>query len=157
MHDHDESTEDTIRDLAQRVIWNLSRSTRQEPAKALEALRTIEWLSAIACDDWPSSEILNIYEELDQYVVWPFLDDSDAWNELCQLIAEAAHQTVKYGLQNWEPSPEPPISIEEFIDLGLGMDYLEPSPWPLRLLTMLTGANYWVVRDGLSDGSPEHE
>lgn len=160
-----ETLQEEIRDEAKRIIWVLSSSAAKANAtdrapklwdlasesnrseQMMEALRAIEWLSAIACDDWPPSDVEAIYQELDDYLVSPFLDHEPSWTQFCQLVARAAGHPVKYGPQEFKPAPYRQPSRDDYISFGRHLRYLERAPWPLRLLSFYKGIRYWSTQE----------
>jgi hypothetical protein len=105
-----EDTTQETRYLAQRVIWQLPQETKPfvrdsancflNAEKIKTMVNTIEWLSAIVCDDWSGQVMFNqIYDEISDYPILAFGGDllPESWKAFCHEIAARTDKPIYYG------------------------------------------------------------
>ncbi|WP_022669464.1 hypothetical protein [Desulfospira joergensenii] len=92
-----------IRTISQKLIWMLSSEMPIDQEYRKRVFSSINWLSAIVCDDWPRPGFKEIYEEINDYAIHQVVQVRqkdqiiELWQEFCQEVAAQVDKPVYFG------------------------------------------------------------
>lgn len=113
-----------IKKLASTVILGLSRYIPMKESESVELLKTIEWFSAVAVDDWPVNDARKFPQELNNLIVVSFLEYSfkDSFREFVSEISGDYESIITTQLFLFNRLEEQ--SKEAYVAKGIRLGYL---------------------------------